>query len=157
LEWSDVSTTGLCAMKIQLSRHHHHFIECVLFLPLYSWKISHMVLNNNHSLTHCNNYSMFKPKYLMNSKQSSRWAPVLHFQDQSNFVQTSKFFSFYSELHLYIKINSRISFRPVNSNFQIEDWKSINISSNKISLFPLVFGLFSVHFWIYGRKIYRIQ
>jgi hypothetical protein len=32
------------------SRHHYHFIECNLFLPHYSWKIPHLLLNNNHSL-----------------------------------------------------------------------------------------------------------
>jgi hypothetical protein len=34
------------------SGHHHHFIEYNLFSPWYSWKIAHLALNNNHSLTY---------------------------------------------------------------------------------------------------------
>ena len=33
------------------SRHHYHLIKCNLFSPWYGWKIAHLVLNNNHSLT----------------------------------------------------------------------------------------------------------
>jgi hypothetical protein len=29
--------------------HYYIFIECYLFSPWYSWKIAHLVLNNNHS------------------------------------------------------------------------------------------------------------
>jgi hypothetical protein len=50
---------------------------------------------------------------------SSRWAPVLRPKTSKTFVQTSKFFSFY--LDIYIKINSRIWFGPVNSIFLFED------------------------------------
>ena len=61
-EWSDMSTHRLLfqwasAIKIQLrvlglvlSGHHHHFIECNLFSSWYSWKITELTLNNNHSL-----------------------------------------------------------------------------------------------------------
>ena len=40
-------------------------------------------------------------------------------QDQQNFVRTSNFFSFY--LELYMKINQRIQFGPVNKNVHFED------------------------------------
>ena len=39
-------------------------------------------------------------------------------QDHQNFIRANTFFSFYLE---HIKINSRIWFGPVNSNFQFED------------------------------------
>ena len=29
------------------SRHHHHLIECILFLPQHSWKIAYMAQNKN--------------------------------------------------------------------------------------------------------------
>jgi hypothetical protein len=32
-------------------RYHHHLIECNLFWRWYSCKITHVALNNNHSLT----------------------------------------------------------------------------------------------------------
>ena len=44
--------------------------------------------------------------------QSSRWAPVL-------WLMTSKYFSFY--LDILYRINSRIWFKSVNSNFHFED------------------------------------
>ena len=33
------------------SRHHHHFIKCNLFSSWYRWKIAHLALNINQSLT----------------------------------------------------------------------------------------------------------
>jgi len=36
---------------VQIRYHHHHLIECNLFSRWYSCKITHVALNNNHSLT----------------------------------------------------------------------------------------------------------
>ena len=56
-ESNDMSTCGqlfhwASTIKIQFkhvgleqSGNHHHFIKCNLFLPWYSWKIAHLVLN----------------------------------------------------------------------------------------------------------------
>ena len=41
------------------------------------------------------------------------------------FVRTSKFFSFYLDIY---KINSRIWFRPVTSNFHFEEWDRFDVS-----------------------------
>jgi len=34
-----------------VQKDHHHLIECNLLSPRYNWKIAHLALNNNHSLT----------------------------------------------------------------------------------------------------------
>ena len=62
-KWSDISACGLLfqwasTIKIQLSMlvlYKADIIissECNLFLPWHSWKIIHLALNNNNSLTH---------------------------------------------------------------------------------------------------------
>ena len=60
-EWSDMSTRWLMfqwasTIKIQIRvlvyiASGPHLINCNLFLPWYGWKIAHLALNNNHSLT----------------------------------------------------------------------------------------------------------
>jgi hypothetical protein len=60
-EWSDMSTRWLMfqwasTIKIQIRVLVYidsgpHLINCNLFLPWYGWKIAHLALNNNHSLT----------------------------------------------------------------------------------------------------------
>ena len=61
-EWSDMFTRGLDSVSLpyknptqrvglEESGHHHNFNWCNLFSPWYSWKIAHLALNNNHSLT----------------------------------------------------------------------------------------------------------
>ena len=37
---------------VGLVQSGHHLIQCNLFLSRYSWKSSHLALNNNHSLTY---------------------------------------------------------------------------------------------------------
>ena len=63
LEWSDMATRRLLfdlvsTIKIQLSVLVYYKVDiiiislkCNLFLPWYIWKIAHLVLNNNWSLT----------------------------------------------------------------------------------------------------------
>ena len=36
----------------QVQNRHHHLIKCNIFSRWYSWRIAHMALNNNYSLTH---------------------------------------------------------------------------------------------------------
>jgi len=38
--------------SLEQNGRHHHFIWCNLFSQWYSWSIAHLVLNNNHSITH---------------------------------------------------------------------------------------------------------
>jgi hypothetical protein len=79
---------------------------------------------------HNEHQTVLRPKILtMSTRQSSGprpswWAPVL--RPKTNFVRTSKFFSFYFKN--YIKI-FKDSFGPVNSNFHFED---CNISMGNI-------------------------
>ena len=62
MEWH--LTADCCFSKLALSKlsrcvgflhcgHYHHFIKCNLFSPWYSWKIAHLALNSNHSLSDC--------------------------------------------------------------------------------------------------------
>ena len=65
-DWSDMSTRRLLfqwtsTIKIQLSMLVFYkadiiiiiiLLKCNLFLPWYDWKISHLALNNNYSITH---------------------------------------------------------------------------------------------------------
>lgn len=60
-------------------------------------------------------------------------------KDKQNFVLTSKFLSFYLNS---IKINSRIWFVPVNSNFNFEDcYNGINLH---LSVYTVYFCLFQL-------------
>ena len=52
-QWDGTLKIQLCVGLVQSGSHHHHFIECNLFSPRYSWKIAHLAWNNNHSLTKC--------------------------------------------------------------------------------------------------------
>lgn len=56
-DWRDISTrvlliqwSGIARWLVQ-SGHHYHLIDCNLSSPSYTWKIDHVGLHNNHSLT----------------------------------------------------------------------------------------------------------
>ena len=85
--------------------------------------------------------------------QSSRWSPVL-WPNTSKTIRTSTFFSFNLDMHfVYIyKINSRIWFGPVNSNFHFEDCFCVCIYMYIEHLFSIYFDEWS---WSYGSWIYN--
>jgi hypothetical protein len=47
------------------NRYHYHLIICKLFLPLYSWRIAPLALNNNRSLILCNKLIFYLLKELV--------------------------------------------------------------------------------------------
>ena len=77
-EWNEMSTSRLLLQwasyhykhlikpvgLVQSRHHHHNFIECNLFSPWYSWKIAHLALNNNHSLTIWRNDTKYEIQYI---------------------------------------------------------------------------------------------
>jgi hypothetical protein len=51
--YSELAQKNATKRRVGLAqiRYHHHLIECNLFCRWYSCKITHVALNNNHSLT----------------------------------------------------------------------------------------------------------
>jgi hypothetical protein len=71
-----------------------------------------MILKNTCELL------LFEEKYFQLCHQSSRWAPVLWPKSSKTLFGPVNFSVF---IYNYIKINSRILFGPVNSNFHFEE------------------------------------
>jgi hypothetical protein len=61
LDWNqdnELSNMSICELQNNIPTKcvdlvhsgHHHVIKCNLFSPWYRWKLTHLALNNNHSL-----------------------------------------------------------------------------------------------------------
>ena len=68
--------------------HHHHLIECNLFLPWYSWKFNHLVFNSKHMVTQLSStllgIHVHSNLYLKGTQGNPKiclfWAVALHIQ-----------------------------------------------------------------------------
>jgi hypothetical protein len=49
------------------SRYHHHLIKCYLLSSWNSWKITHLALNSNHSLTHISCHRLPLPSLIFST------------------------------------------------------------------------------------------
>ena len=84
--------------KIQDKKHHHHPIKN-LFLPWNIWKIPHLALNNNHSI------SIFFSRFLGSTQESSNILFLL----QSLTNQIRKIFDFPPSQSKVIEINIHLN------------------------------------------------
>ena len=50
-QWASYRKNPITHIGLVQNKHHHHFMECKLFLSWYSWKVAHLALKNNHSLS----------------------------------------------------------------------------------------------------------
>jgi hypothetical protein len=97
---------------------------------------------------------LFVNAFMKWEKLSSRWAPVLRTKTSKSLFGPVNFSVFFKN---YIKINSRIWFEPVNSNFHFEDWKRELIKNpldNWSILGNVIFTIINDNINPYHAKLY---